>query len=316
MTPEAGRNWLRAQGRGVEDNVWGAAWHAASGTGKRVQRRGVPRGELGGWVVRAQKEGKATTAKEGLNWLRAQGRGVGDKAWREAWRGVVEAGVAHLEVTGGGHSGGSRPALSGSEGFVGAGDLVGLGEMWAGPSDDPVGRRVLGDWSADFADDEDPFMWERGVGEGDVAGALGLAPVDSSEWGSGEVYPGESQAGPSTLQPAAHPASGGDGAVASGQQDPDTGQEKRARRRGIPWGELGGWVVRAQTEGGATTAEEGRKWLHAQNRGVGDKAWAEAWRAASGTGKRARRPGIALGSWVGGLCGLKPREGPRRLRQD
>ncbi|WP_394378746.1 hypothetical protein [Saccharopolyspora spinosa] len=56
--------------------------------------------------MRAQKEGKATTAKEGLNWLRAQGRGVGDKAWREAWRGVVEAGVAHLEVTGGGHSGG------------------------------------------------------------------------------------------------------------------------------------------------------------------------------------------------------------------
>ncbi|WP_421671920.1 hypothetical protein [Saccharopolyspora spinosa] len=70
------------------------------------------------------------------------------------------------------------------------------------------------------------------------------------------MYPGESQAGPSTAQPAAHPASGGDGAVASGQQDPDTRQEKRARRRGVPLGELGGWVVRAQNEGEAETVEE------------------------------------------------------------
>ncbi len=304
---------------------------------------------------------------------------------------------------------------------------MGLGEMWAGPSDDQVGRGVLGDWSADFAGAGDAFVWERGVGEGDVGGVLGLSPVDwgkfaetegwsdvevarlqlaaaqwvspllfapvfvgvkppervafdlvvdqvaitlhrasrdglselearavvraraeelavrvreaglegapdvrrtarppvrgvggvpssvggvgqrglmgggSPEWASGEVYPGESQAGPSTAQPAAHPASGGDGAVASGQQDPDTGQEKQARRRGIPLGELGGWVVRAQNEGGATTAKEGMNWLHAQNRGAGDTAWRAAWRAADGTEKRARRPGLSLGElggWV------------------
>ncbi|WP_029535383.1 hypothetical protein [Saccharopolyspora spinosa] len=71
-------------------------------------------------------------------------------------------------------------------------------------------------------------------------GQRGLMGGGSSEWASGEVYPGESQARPSTVQPPTHPASGGDGAVASGQQDPDTGQEKRARRRGIPREELGG----------------------------------------------------------------------------
>ncbi len=206
-------------------------------------------------------------------------------------------------------------------------------------------------------------------------GQRGLMGGGSPEWASGEVYPGESQAGPSTAQPAPHPASGGDGAVASGQQDPNTGQEKQARRRGVHLEELGGWVVRAQNEGRATTAEEGMKWLHAQNRGVGKKAWQEAWRAASGMEKRARRPGIPReelggwvvraqnegkattveegrkwlhtqnrgvekdawreawraaggngmrvhrpkiprGSWVGGLCGLKTRERPRRLRQE
>ncbi|WP_187764584.1 hypothetical protein [Saccharopolyspora spinosa] len=426
-TATEGMNWLHAQGRGVERAAWAAAWHAASGTGERVHRPGIPREELGGWVLRAQNEGRATTATEGRNWLHAQGIGVENPAWREAWRGVEEAGVAHLGMTGGGHSGGSRPARPGSEGSGGAEDSVGLGEMRAGPSDDPVGHGVLGDWSADFADDEDPFVWERGVGEGDVAGVLGLSPVDwgsfaesegrsdvevarlqlaaaqwvspllfapvfvgvkppervafdlvvdhvavtlhrasrdglseqeanaaawtraeelvarvreaglegapdvrrtarppvhgvegvpssvggvgqrgltvdeASEWGAGEVYPGESQAGPSTLQPAAHPASGGDGAVASGQQDPDTGQEKQARRRGISLGELGGWVVRAQNEGGATTAEAGMNWLRAQNRGVERAAWREAWRAASGKEKRARRPGIPrgeLGGWV------------------
>ncbi|WP_395475308.1 hypothetical protein [Saccharopolyspora spinosa] len=147
-------------------------------------------------------------------------------------------------------------------------------------------------------------------------GQRGLTVDEASEWGAGEVYPGESQAGPSTLQPAAHPASGGDGAVASGQQDPDTGQEKQARRRGISLGELGGWVVRAQNEGGATTAEAGMNWLRAQNRGVERAAWREAWRAASGKEKRARRPGIPRGSWVGGLCGLKTRAEPQRLRQE
>ncbi len=64
-----------------------------------------PSGELGVWVVRAQTEGGATTAEEGLNWLHAQGFGVENKAWWAAWRGVVEAGAA-LGVTGGGHSGG------------------------------------------------------------------------------------------------------------------------------------------------------------------------------------------------------------------
>ncbi len=88
-------------------------------------------------------------------------------------------------------------------------------------------------------------------------GQRGLMGGGSSGWGSGEVYPGESQAGPSTVQPAAHPASGGDGVVASGQQDADTGEGKRARRRGVP-----------------------------------------------------------RGSWVGGLCGLKTREEPRRLRKE
>ncbi|WP_395475319.1 hypothetical protein [Saccharopolyspora spinosa] len=160
----------------------------------------------------------------------------------------------------------------------------------------------------------------RGVGGVPSAvggvGQRGLMGGGSPEWGSGEVYPGESQAGPSTAQPASHPASGGDGAVASGQQDPDTGQEKLARRRGIPLGELGGWVVRAQNEGGATTAKEGRNWLNAQGRGVMDKAWWAAWRAASGTKKQVHRPGIPRGSWVGGLCGLKTMEGPRRLRKD
>ncbi|WP_394377928.1 hypothetical protein [Saccharopolyspora spinosa] len=147
-------------------------------------------------------------------------------------------------------------------------------------------------------------------------GQRGLMGGGPSEWASREVYPGESQAGPSTAQPAAHPASGGDGAVASGQQDPATGQERWARRRGVPREELGGWVVQAQTEGGATTAEAGLKWLRAQNRGVKKDAWREAWRAATGTEKRARRSGISRGSWVGGLCGLKPREGPQRLRKD
>ncbi len=39
------------------------------------------------------------------------------------------------------------------------------------------GRGVLDYWPADFDGDEDPFVWERGVGEGDVAGVLDVSPV-------------------------------------------------------------------------------------------------------------------------------------------
>ncbi len=270
-TAEEGLKWLQAQNRGVDDKAWGEVWRAASGTEKRVHRRGVPRGELGGWVVRAQTEGRATTIEAGLNWLRAQGFGVENQAWRAAWRGVEEAGVADLGVTDGGHSGGLG-ALPGSDGSGGAEDSVGLGEMWAGPSDDPVGRGVLDDWPADFADEEDAFVWERGVGEGDVAGVLGLAPVDSSEWGSGEVYPGESEAGPSTDQPA--PTRPRAGMVWSRPGSRILIQDKRSRRGGVgSLGGVGGWVVRAQNEGKATTVEAGLNWLRAQNRGVDANAW-------------------------------------------
>ncbi|WP_148272011.1 hypothetical protein [Saccharopolyspora spinosa] len=47
------------------------------------------------------------------------------------------------------------------------------------------GRGVLDHWSADFADEEDPFVWERGVAEGDVAGVLDVSPVTAEaglEW--------------------------------------------------------------------------------------------------------------------------------------
>ncbi|MGI8306446.1 hypothetical protein [Saccharopolyspora hattusasensis] len=112
----------------MTQNAWLDAWRAEGGKEKQVQRPGIPREELGRWVVRAQTEGGAKTAAEGLKWVRGRGLGVGTNAWRKAWR-----------------------------------------------------RGVLGDWSAVF-EDEDPFPWEwvDGVGEGDVAGDLGLLPVD---WG-------------------------------------------------------------------------------------------------------------------------------------
>ncbi|QIZ38779.1 hypothetical protein [Saccharopolyspora sp. ASAGF58] len=81
---------------------------------------------------------------------------------------------------------------------------------------------------------------ERGVdGVPSVVGGVGQRePVggEDSERGSVEGYPGESQAGPSTVQAAAHQGPTVGGAVASGQQDAEAGgartvQDGRKQRR-------------------------------------------------------------------------------------
>ncbi|WP_395474763.1 hypothetical protein [Saccharopolyspora spinosa] len=101
----------------------------------------------------------------------------------------------------------------------------------------------------------------RGVGGVSLSvggvGQRGLMGGGSPEWASGEVYPGESQAGPSTVQPApTRPRAG---------------------------------MVRSRP-GSRILIQDKRSGLG----GVGS-----IWR-----------------SWVGGLCGLKTREGPRRLRKE
>ncbi len=83
-TAEAGLKWLHGQGLGVDTRSWGEAWRAAAGTEKRVWRSGLDKARLYEWVVRAQEEGGARTAKAGLEWVRGQGFGVDTGAWGRA----------------------------------------------------------------------------------------------------------------------------------------------------------------------------------------------------------------------------------------
>ncbi len=259
---------------------------------------------------------------------------------------------------------------------------MGLGEMRAGPSDDPVGREVLDDWSADFADDEDPFVWERGVGEGDVAGVLGLSPVD---WGSFAESEGRSEVEVARLQLAAaqwvspllfapvfvgakppermafdlvvdqvavtlHRAS------RDGLSELEAGAAAQARAE-----ELAARVREAGLEGAPDVRRTARPpvrgvgGVSSSVGGVGQRGLMGAGRRGGGRGRCIRvsrrlgrrrsslpptrpragmvrsRPGSRIliqgrkklggvgslwRSWVGGLCGLKPREKPQRLRQD
>ncbi len=311
-TAAAGLEWVNGQGFGVRAENWWDAWLAETGKEKRVQRPGIDKERLKEWVVRAQEEGGAETAAAGLEWVNGQGFGVEKHVWGDAW--LVEAGkekrvrrpgiereqldewvVLSQKV------GGAETAAAGLEWVNGQGFGVEKnvwGEAW-------LGLEVLDHWSADFQHEDDPFAWEGfdGVGERDVAGDLDLLLVgdEASERGSGEVYPGESQAGPSTVQTAAHQGSAYGGVAAFEQQDADAGKVKRIRRPRVDKERLKEWVVRAQEEGGARTAAVGRKWARGQGFEVGKNVWGDAWLAATGKAKRVRRPGIdkeRLYEWV------------------
>ncbi|MGW3473732.1 hypothetical protein ACWDKQ_36050, partial [Saccharopolyspora sp. NPDC000995] len=101
-TVEEGLNWLHTQGHGADNAAWQAAWRAAAGKEKQVRRPGMSEEELGEWVVRAREEGRATTAKEGLNWLHTQGHGADNAAWQAAWRAAAgkEKKVLRLGIPG------------------------------------------------------------------------------------------------------------------------------------------------------------------------------------------------------------------------
>ncbi len=339
-TAAAGLQWVNEKGVEVSKNAWGDAWRAAAGKEKRVQRPGVDRARLAEWVARAQEEGGAETVAAGLKWVNEKGVGVGKNAWGDAWRAadgkekrVQRPGVPRERlaewVARAQEEGGAKSAREGLKWVQGQG--VGIDQSvwfvaWRGGA-------ALDHWSADFEDEGDPFSWEGsdGVGERDVDGDLDLLPVDwgnfadwegwpqedvsssvggvgqrepvgdeASERGSGEVYPGESLAGPSTVQ-AAHQGSAGGGVAASGQQDADGRKAKRVRRPGVDKERLKEWVGRAKNEGGVTTAAAGLKWVQGQGLAVSKNTWGDAWRAATGKEKLVQRPGVPrerLAEWV------------------
>ncbi|MGI8306445.1 hypothetical protein, partial [Saccharopolyspora hattusasensis] len=172
---------------------------------KRVRRPGIPREELGGWVVRAQTEGKAKTAEEGLKWVRGKGFGVDTNAWQDAWR-----------AEGGKEKQVHRPGIPREE----------LGG-WVVRAQTEGGAKTA----------EEGLKWVQGKGFG----------VDTKAWLDAWRAEG--------------------------------GKEKQVHRPGIPREELGRWVVRAQTEGGAKTTAEGLEWVRGKGGGVDSNAWQDAWRA-------------------------------------
>ncbi|WP_394377924.1 hypothetical protein [Saccharopolyspora spinosa] len=297
-TATAGLRWMRGQGLAVNTDAWLDAWRAATGKKKKAHQSGVDKARLYEWVVRAQEEGGARTAREGLKWVRGQGFGVDTGAWGEAWRGrgVLDHWSADLEddedpVSWEASDGVGERDVAGDLDLLRAEELAARVRE-AGLEGAPDVRRTA---SPPARGVEDVSSSVGGVGQREPVGN------GSSERESGEGYPGESQPGPSTVQATANQGSAEGDVAASGQQDADAGKAKRVRRPGVAKERLNEWVVRAQEEGGARTAEAGLKWLHGQGLGVDSNVWRDVWRAATGKEKQVQRPGVdkeRLKEWV------------------
>ncbi len=265
-TAAAGLKWLKGQGAGVNNEVWGKAWLAADGKEKQVRRPGVDKERLKEWVERAKNEGGVTSAAAGLKWVREKGIGVGKNVWGDAWlaatgkekqvrRSGVDKERLNEWVVRAKNEGGAETAAAGLQWVHGQGIEVNKnvwGDAWlaAAGKEKRVRRPQL--------DKERLNEWVvRAKHEGGAeTAAAGL------QWVRGQRFAVNTEAWLDAWRDAA-------------------GKEKQVQRPQLDKERLNEWVGRAKNEGGAKSAAAGLQWVHGQGFGVDKNVWADAWESCA-----------------------------------